>query len=763
MPPERVVVFFPCHSLDDFPTWLDDPAAAELLASWTSAWHPRLIAAFESRPGWSSVDAPPGDGAAFLGIVPPECDDRLAGVIDGGSLAGSRWVRQLRDRPAIVAAAIAAIADLEPTAAEPCAEPPLTADFHALGLAFLLSELLARRMRSSTSLDTTGFDDAVVAAARAAVSGAETLAREKLRECFGSLEAARARYYPVDFWILDLVLLAESTLGGRLERELLSPVPLALVATGRLVEVLAAKSPAAVSRMRERIEAGTVCVVGGRFDATPLDFCTLETIRESFSRGHAVYHEHLGIAPKTFGQCTGGSSAFLPQLLSGLGYAGAIWSLFDGTPLPDPGTSRIRWQSPDGSCIDAVARPPVDARSAAAILGLPDKIGDALDHDHTAIVQFAHHAGTASPWFDDLRLIGSWSSVLGRFVTPETLFAETAGAGSIADFAPDAFPPTLPDSHTQQDPDPIGSRVQAARDEARHIAPNAEPLSAMKPADAGVSCPASPGSPAASPGRWRGLLRGAFGVGSADEDERALDNGAIRIRVHPQTGGILSLRGPGDRDNQLSQQLTLRTTRPSPPPGAAWEDPQQRAEYSGMLADGISRRSENLIVSHGRLVDGAGRELGRFTQRISLVANLPLARLGIDLELASGPAGPILEEYAACRFAWNENDDPDLCRSLHGESIVTERTRFTAPHFLELRGFAAAASRHAGKSLLICTGGLPWHVRSTPHMVDSILLAGGIRAGSFTLALGLGIERPREVALALLLEPHGPGAAEGAT
>ena len=28
----RTIVFFPCHSLDDFPTWLGDSEADELLA-----------------------------------------------------------------------------------------------------------------------------------------------------------------------------------------------------------------------------------------------------------------------------------------------------------------------------------------------------------------------------------------------------------------------------------------------------------------------------------------------------------------------------------------------------------------------------------------------------------------------------------------------------------------------------------------------------------------------------------------------------------
>jgi len=71
MHPERLAVFFPCHSLDDFPIWLDEPEADELLAAWTAAWHPALIAAVGAAPGWMSVEVPPSDPAGLLGIVPP--------------------------------------------------------------------------------------------------------------------------------------------------------------------------------------------------------------------------------------------------------------------------------------------------------------------------------------------------------------------------------------------------------------------------------------------------------------------------------------------------------------------------------------------------------------------------------------------------------------------------------------------------------------------------------------------------------------------
>ncbi|MFO0192236.1 MAG: hypothetical protein ACK54F_13415 [Planctomycetia bacterium] len=754
MPPARVVVFLPCYSLDDFPTWLDEREADELLAHWTAAWDPRLIAATGKIPDWAGVDVQPQDGEALLGLVPPQCDERFEVMAAATGLAGSQLVRRAHNRDAIVAEAVKTLGDPQPEA------PPLREDFHALGLAWLLSELLARRMRSSMALGATNFTEAAVAAARASVAGDEPATRAKLQECFDVLAANRGQYYPVDFWLLDLVLLAESTLGPRLVKELDASTPLAFVATGQVIEALAQSDPALLAQMRARLEEGSVEIVGGRYDSTPLDFFTLATIRESFARGQAAYREHLGAAPVTYGQCTGGSSAFLPGILVERGYAGAIWTLFDGTPLPDTGTSRIRWQGEGKACIDAVARPPLDARQATTILALADKIGDALDHDHTAVIQFAHYAGTASPWFDALRRIGGWTTALGTFVTPQNLFAATTGAGMLADFAPDAFPPALPDEKADAAADPLGDKIAAARDEARRLAAAEPAIAAWQQAlGAPVAAPAAAAAapPAWSePALWQRVARGLFGGRDDDAARLSLENEWLRLRVNPKTGGLLSLRSvKNDRGNQLSQQLALRTTRPLPPPGSAWEDAQERAVYSSMVADRIVREGPASIVSTGRLVDAEGREVGGFTQRISLVPARPLAVLDIDLTVPrQGVAGPVFEAYAACRFAWNENDDIDLCRSLHAEPIVTERSRFTAPHFLALKNVAARAD-----DVFIATGGLPWSLRSAPHMLDLVLLAGSRQAGALRLAVGLGIESPREVALALMANAPSTGAA----
>jgi hypothetical protein len=100
----RITVFLPCHTLDDFPAWLDEAEADDVLAAWTSGWHPALVAASGRPPRWSSVDLPPPDDGPLLGIVPAAFDARFAAQFDALAAAGSCWVRGIRGARPIEAA-----------------------------------------------------------------------------------------------------------------------------------------------------------------------------------------------------------------------------------------------------------------------------------------------------------------------------------------------------------------------------------------------------------------------------------------------------------------------------------------------------------------------------------------------------------------------------------------------------------------------------------------------------------------------------------
>ena len=772
----KPTVFLPCHTLDDFPTWLDEREADDVLAAWTAAWHPAVIAAAGLRPRWASLDLPPPDDGPLLGIVPVSFDDRFAIQADGrAGHPDDRWVRGINGPEPLTAAvadSLAADAPATDTAG------PWIEEFAALGLAVLLTELIARRMRSTAELDGAEFSQAVVRAAQAAVAGHDADVPAALAECYGWLEACRARFYPVDVWIVDLVLLAGSTLGEPLRRELAAPVPLGIVAAAEVLPALAAAHGESLAALKAAVAAGRVAVCGGRLDERPLDACTPEEILDSLRAGAAAWREHVGTAPAIFAQYAGCGSAVMPQLLVGLGCEGVIWNRFDGTRLPDPGAARIRWEGSGGACIDGLARPPLDARAARTILELPERLGDTMDHDHVAAVAFAHHAGTAGRWHELVRRIGGRSTALGTFVTPAEFFRRTAGSGTLVSFEPDAFPPTLPAAATTPATSPlatvgadrVAAAVAEASDAARRIVAAAADLAPLvsschEPARDPIGPAAAPDAAQGRSGRGSsgGAGRGWWGRSRRRDAELVLDNGAIRLEVHAATGGILSLRRPADRANRISQQLAVRGTRPQEK--GAWLTADDRAWHTRMVADAIERgptaAGEPGIVSRGRLVDAEGRPLATFTQGTALAAGLPLATIDADVVLNEPLVGPAFEQHLACRFAWHENEDVELRRSLHAQAIVTERSRFTAPHFVEIIAAGGRAAAGAADAVTVLTGGLPWHALSLPHVLDSLLaVAGGqpLPAGTrIVRRLAVGIGLPRVAAAALELLAAGPG------
>ena len=763
---ERITVLLPCHSLEDFPVWSRGQEAEDLLAAWTAAWHPLLVATVGRMPSWRGIDRPADGLLGSVAIVPAAFDHRFD-VTSHEAPTGDQvavttaTVRHLSEVGGIAAeaASLLGVSDRLGDLADDQVE-----DFYALGLAWLLADLLSRRMRSQSMPEKDAFATELVAAARAAVAGDSETASQHLDACHRHLETARSHYYPVDVWLLDLLLLASSTLDDRLDPELASAVPSALIASGELIDQLSVTRPDRAAALREAIAAGRLEPVGGLWDESPLAGHTPESILESLQRGREAWQRAAGHAPLIFGRRAGGSSSLLPQLLSSLGYQGAIWNLFDGSPLPDPGASRIRWTGSGSGAIEAISKTPLDAREAATILGLPEQLGNAMDHEHAVVLTFARYPGTASPWYDRLRRIGARGTALGRFALPSAVLGETSSASITVDYCPDAFRPPLPEA-TATAGEALATRQTARREAvsllsayqrmAEALGGASGPPVAGKPASTsggtGTSLPARASSDGLLPRLAKLLPWGGNASVPADE---ILDNGLVRLRLHPETGGILSLRGSDDTANRLSQRLTRRVTRP--PSGSRWQDPLERSDYASMAVDRISRWAtspDDTLESAGRLIDAQGTVLGRFCQRVSLPAGSSLVWLDIELTLDEPLAGNPLENYAACRFAWNENDAVDLFRSIHTQSVSSERNVMMAEHFVEL---AIDDMRRGSQPqrLQIYPLGLPWHVRSHSHMLDTLLLPPGTPSGRFQLAIGVGRDRPWDDAVRLMAGPE---------
>jgi alpha-mannosidase len=805
----ELVVLLPCHSLEDFPTYHTGEAAEGLLAAWSALWHPTLLAAALKTPVWRRIDDPPAPADGMLIVVPTVADDQLPeNYAASAAEAGAGLIQGLHRRKDILERALAAIdaPGLEASDAGNrtgdlgSGTRDLGPDFLAVGLGYLLTELLTRRMRYMSNLNESSFQANVLAAASAAARGDFDTARECLGRCCEALFEARAHYYPVDTYLLDLTLLAPTTVGASLRGELASASAMNILASGEVIEQMAEREPATLSAVRERLSAQTLALVGGEHHEVELPLLPYEEMLVQLECGRRAYQRHVGVSPTVFGRRRFGLTPALPQILRGLGFKGALHFTLDDGRFPQGERSKTMWEGNSYTAIDAAGRVPLDAGQAASILTLPEKLGESMDYDHVSMVSFAHWPGLQSEYYEDLRRISKYSPVLGKFVTADEFFASTDSAGTFSRFTADEYrSPYLVQAVQSETVDPIStcvrrrmeerqrevnstlrawsaflSRRQAFTSEPEPAAANPEiaaaltaganqnapkglllvnPLSFTRRAVvdiSGLSSPPTPDGPVIAIDANAAVVEvpplgfAWIGPGPSPKkgkpptpiaQENKLVNDRCEVAFHPETGGIRSVRDLNVRGNRLSQQLAFRLPDSMPMPVGIWRDRDDDARYAQAIADSIAITSNSSVLgeitSRGRLLHPDGRELATFVQATRLAAGRTTVEIDIDLEPIEHPRADPWSSYYACRFAWPDDLLSELRRSVHGTSCATDNKRLEAPDFIEVVGKGRTA---------ILTGGLPYHLRIGPRMLDSLLVVHGETARRFRL--GIAIENP---------------------
>ncbi len=431
-------VLLPCHSLEDFPVHHEGDEAEGLLAAWTALWHPALIAAAGQVPAWYRADAPPENLAGRLIVVPQVSESLLLpGWPTRARTEGAVLVRKIARREALIAAALSHL-----DAPVPDVAADLVADFLALGLGYLLVELLTRQMRYMSNLDEVRLHNAAQVAAVAAVEGRDDDARQHLKNAFETLYEARERFYPVDNFLIDVTLAAETTLGDSLRRELSGDVPFNLLLTGDLLERLATTEPDTAAALRHAVDRRVLGLIGGESDDRDFTLQSPETWHRAFSSGLAAFERRLQLKPAVFARRRQGLGPPAATLAARFGFAGALGFTFDDGRVPSFDQAKVRWEGFDSSSVDALMRPPVDAAAAQTFLELPRRIGESMDRDYVATTVLAHWPGRASVYYDDLRRIAGYAPVLGKFVTLADYFEHTERPGQIARFEADRYQTT---------------------------------------------------------------------------------------------------------------------------------------------------------------------------------------------------------------------------------------------------------------------------------------------------------------------------------
>jgi alpha-mannosidase len=460
---QDVVILFPSHGLEDFPTDLPDEKAAGLLNAFAVAWHPVLLAAVKSLPLEHRADVPPAITAGRLILVPPACDELVpAGWIDQARADGATVITGATNRDELVGALLKSPELSTPVDAD------LVADFFALGTCRLLLELLTRRMHHFGSMDEAQLRREAIAAAEAAVAGDLVAAKAGLRNSFDVLTETRERFYPVECYLLDLCLLIPRLADAHLTATLADPKPVNVLSTAADLEQMMREKPELAVQFRQALESGTLDFLGGEWHERPVPLLPLASFLREFEKGHEAFCRNLGRAPHTWARRRYGFSTLLPQILHRSGYRGGLHVALDDGLYPDTEQSKLRWEGCDGTVIDATTRIPLAVESASSYLRFPSRMAESMQQDQTAAVILARWPEVHSPFWQDFERIHHYAPVLGRFVTFRQFFEQTDDPGRQSRFEESEYlSPFLIQAVAAEERDPIGRFVRHFQRRAR--------------------------------------------------------------------------------------------------------------------------------------------------------------------------------------------------------------------------------------------------------------------------------------------------------
>ena len=845
----QTTILVPSHGLEDFPVDLPEDEAAGLLNSFAVAWHPQLIAQSESIPDWCRADAPPDNPDQHVVVIPATIEGLLPqGWKDAAKAAGAIVVGGASERPELLSQL--------PIESDSVAAD-LIADFQALGTAWLMTELLARRMHHFSTVDEVRFRSDAVSAANAAVAGDDVASRQRLGFCFEQLLEVRERFYPTACSLIDLCLLAPDTADSQFDQALQSGFAMNVIARADDLERIARDRPEVIEQLRRNWDSGSIELLGGEKYERPVPLMTVESLLWDYREGRDVFRRLFDRTPHHWARRRYGFSTLLPQILTRHGQVSALHVAIDDGIYPDSEFGRVRWEGSDGTLIDALSRIPLAADSATSFLRFPTRLAESMQEDPAAVISLARWPEVVSPWISDFQRISRYAPCFGRFVTLTEFLDSTASSGRLSSpREKDYLSPFLIQAVAGEEDNPVSRfrdhlhmrhRLDAglfasgladairgsvsAADELRRLeyeravelsGPDpdeaqrelaeaclneflpaaAESLSRIIMDGAGdhpgclivnplsfrrrvsIQLPAETGVPSAS-GAIRALQLsddcrlatvdvpgcGYVWIGSGDDscpketnsgpplaDNHTLRNEFFEVMIHGETGGIERIREYGRKPNRLSQRLAFRFPRERTI-GTAHDDvPDARSWYSDMRCRSIKTTSAGPAMAEmetlGDLIDQVtNQSIAEFRQKIRVWRSRPVVELDIELtDIKRLPEGDPWSNYFASRFAWNDST-ASLTRSVLQQAHGFENERFESPWFLEI------ASNNDRTTIV--NHGLPFHRRTGPRMVDSILLTAGEQARRFRFTIVVDNEYPMQAALDAMVEPIVLGTANG--
>lgn len=417
------LLLLPGNGLDDFPRALAAEQANELLAGWVALWHPQLIVSTRTAPRWQQASYPPVDLNDLLIVLPSISQSVLRSdfqneVTAAGSVmlqARAPWV-EFQNELLQATGMGESNATIE----------SLRLDFAALGYAFLQVQLMTRQLRYTSNLDELLFSDQALQASLAAVDGDRETAERMLQSCFDQLGQERDHYYSLDVNLIDITLLAPTTLGNSLKKQLATThPPTSMLASASLIRKLKSEQPESMELLSTALTDRTVALVGGLDEERPHPLMSFDAVRRDFARGREAYAD-LGVAqPKVFSRYSFGAVPDMPLHLRRSGFVGSMLIAWDSGDYPQGSQSKISWEASDGTFLPALAPKVIDVANPSSFLTLGLKAGELLDREQVPALVLAHWPNRYCDYFHLLVAITKRTPALGKWALADDFFENT--------------------------------------------------------------------------------------------------------------------------------------------------------------------------------------------------------------------------------------------------------------------------------------------------------------------------------------------------
>lgn len=436
-----MIILYPSYSFETLSTDRTKAEARQLLAAWTSAFHPALLEKFKEIPRWESASIPPYSASKQPLVVPPCCESYME----------EDWFRQQQEGGAVLIRNKTRREEILPElltlagAENHGFDDAFVADFYALGTAYFLVELLVRQLHYMTMMDDSQCSTQIFEAIRAYRENDAEKTRDHLRQAFEAVCQSKEYFFPIRSYFLDLTLLTPTTVGGSFRRLLGEGNKTNLFLSSGLLKTLPDKEPESFQQLRSACEADRVRLIADDTEEKSLLLLPILDIADRILEGLSIYRDLLNVSPKIYGRLYGVLTPILPQLLKLTGMNGAVhFAPLDGWRIKEDAQSKMIWQGVDGTKLDALVRYPLDGSSDLDFFALASRLGETINNDQAPTAVFARFPTSpdlsANSWLENLRRMGRYTEDLGEFLPIDSYFESTSQCGGVEKFGFGKYP-----------------------------------------------------------------------------------------------------------------------------------------------------------------------------------------------------------------------------------------------------------------------------------------------------------------------------------